>query len=333
MRTKIHLFILSLFVFAACDTPNDIMSDSNTDNNDSLQSLKLAENESNLLSWDWRVDENFKDWNGNQIPSPWYQEFHRGVDLAEANRCQPSDGWELYIKRLEASDWTSQAVSQNNTTTTPENPYFALYNRHTGVLRLFVYLGGDNTVGEDYFVVNNGIETSNEETVDTGLFLHDSGDHAYSLSEKNAKLNENKITSFQFAAVYNKWIVQDYILSYDPELSTYNNIFLRVDIGAVKESDIALTGEFNYEMQDVTLGGQNTINALIDDVFGSSGKIKRRMSDITQFQDNLEKIGGDFEESPGFLGDLGSSLLSFASLVDPTLSTIGLSIGVLDYVN
>lgn len=252
-----------------------------------------------------------------------------GVDLSEAIRCQPSDGWELYIKRMEASDFSK--VQSNDTG--PENPYFALYNKYTGVLRLFMYTGGNNTIGEDYFIVNTKIENGPGASSDVGLFLNDAGDYSYSLSEKSSNLNANRINVFQFEAVYKKWIVMDYVLSYDHTLSSYENIFLRVGIGAVDESEIQLEGNFDFEMNEVTRGKQNIISGLIDEVFGSSGKIKRRMNDVTGFRDNIEDIGNEFEDNSGILGDVGESLLLFASRIDPTIGTIGFVVGMADYVN
>lgn len=336
MFVNIHQSIAALFVgvvcivMFGCDTTKLTTPESESDSQTPDPSMSQTTETSTTLTWDWREDESFKDWDGNQIPAPWYQEFHMGVDLAEANRCQPSDGWALYIKRMEASDWNTKEKSQD---TAPENPYFALYNRYTGVLRLFMYMGGNNTIGEDYFTINNRIQYTVGSTADAGLFLQDAGDYSYPLSEKSANLNENKINFFQFEAVYKKWIVLDYVLSYDPTLSSYENMILRVGIGAVDTSKIQLEGEFNYEEHEVTRGRQNIIGALVDDVFGSSGKIKRRMNDLTRFKDNLEDIENDFENHSGILGDVASSLGDFASFIDPTLGTIGFAYGVVDYIN
>lgn len=104
-------------------------------------------------------------------------------------------------------------------------------------------------------------------------------------------------------------------------------------IGAVDKEKIKLEGGFDFEMNEITQGKQNIASALVDEVFGSSGKIKRRMDDIASFEDNIRGIGNEFKEDPGILGDLGKSLLSFASFIDPATGVIGFAVGVADYIS
>jgi len=292
------------------------------------------------LSWDWRNDGDYKNYNGEQIPAPWLQESHIGIDLSEANECQPSDGWRLYIKRMTASDFTGPSSKIKLQSTAPVNPYFVLYNIYTGVMRVFMYLGGENTVGEDYFVVKTSVVDGPGAPADVGIFLNDAGNYSYLLSEKNTTINTDKMEIFNFNAIYKKWIVVDYPVSFDPSLSNYSNKFFNIQIGAVDEEKITIGGSFGFDMQTVVSSDQSLVSAVLDEVYGSSGKIKKRMENVTKFEDNLTAIsdelkneGYDEDGAKSILGDVAEKLDSFANFVDPALDAIGLFTGVLGYVN
>lgn len=160
------------------------------------------------------------------------------------------------------------------------------------------------------------------------------------LSDKSSTLNTDKMEMFNFSAIYKKWIVVDYPVSYDPSLGSYSNKFLNVQIGAVDEEKITLGGSFDFDMQTIVSSNQSMVSTLLDEVYGSSGKIKKRMANVTKFEDNLTAIsdelknkGNDEDGRNGILGDVAEKLSSFANFVDPALDTIGLFTGVLGYVN
>lgn len=79
---------------------------------------------------------------------------------------------------MTASDFTNLSSKATLQSTTPENPYFVLYNKYTGVMRVFMYLGGDNTVGEDYFVIKTSVVDGPGAPTDVGIFLNDAGNYS-----------------------------------------------------------------------------------------------------------------------------------------------------------
>lgn len=80
---RITVILLGALLWSCSDT----ISVSDNSSTDGTNSLKLTKNSQvkMSLSWDWRDDSDYKDYNGNQIPAPWLQEHHLGVDLADAN--------------------------------------------------------------------------------------------------------------------------------------------------------------------------------------------------------------------------------------------------------
>lgn len=78
-------------------------------------------------TWDWTNGSSYHDYYGNPIPPPWPEGMHMGVDVTQTNKCDPSDGWELLFKRMEADDYISNN-SIKAQSTGPKNPYFVLYN-------------------------------------------------------------------------------------------------------------------------------------------------------------------------------------------------------------
>src|SRR5699024_9654636 len=125
-----------------------------------------------------------------------------------------------------------------------------------------------------------------------------------------------------------------------PSLSNYSNKFFNIQIGAVDEEKITIGGSFGFDMQTVVSSDQSLVSAVLDEVYGSSGKIKKRMENVTKFEDNLTAIsdelkneGYDEDGAKSILGDVAEKLDSFANFVDPALDAIGLFTGVLGYVN
>src|SRR5699024_6512135 len=221
---------------------------------------------------------------------------------------QHSEGWRLYIKRMTASDFTGPSSKIKLQSTAPVNPYFVLYNIYTGVMRVFMYLGGENTVGEDYFVVKTSVVDGPGAPADVGIFLNDAGNYSYLLSEKNTTINTDKMEIFNVNAIYKKWIVVDYPVSFDPSLSNYSNKFFNIQIGAVDEEKITIGGSFGFDMQTVVSSDQSLVSAALDEVYGSSGKIKKRMENVPKFEDNLTAISDELKNE-GYDEDGAKSIL------------------------
>lgn len=278
--------------------------------------------------WDWTDDDNFKNFNGNQIPTPWPADFHSGIDLTQADRCPFSEGWRLYIKRLEAEDYSGKAKSEITTQDTqPEYPYFALYNKYTGILRLFVYMGGDNTAGEDNFIFNAGItDGAGTPNKDVGLFLNNSDQFASSLEDKSSEYNQGHLTIFR--AVYKKWMVTDYELSYDPGLSGYSNTYFTVNLDARDIEDISLSGDFQFTVEEFTTDKKNVVNSALNGNYNSSYDYSQRIAGLEKFKNTLKDDGNKSG------GKIKNSLANFADAIDPVSGLAEkLSIPGASYIN
>ncbi|MCK4258474.1 MAG: hypothetical protein KAX49_05820, partial [Halanaerobiales bacterium] len=217
-------------------------------------------------TWDWTDDYAYTDWDNNPIPAPWLAKHHCGVDLTDSYRCPASDDWHLYVKRFTQDDWySSSGVIKEEPTprsTIQQNyPYFKLYNKNTG------------------------IKDGSDIPHNVGLFLNECGPISYSYADKNEELNEDKVLILK--AIYKKWFVFDYMLSYEPILSTNppSNIFFVVDLGAKDVSDISLSGEFEFDANSVFSNGTNTSKSLIDTIFGCAGQISKQIKNV---DNNLE---------------------------------------------
>lgn len=191
------------------------------------------------LSWRWNDPSGYKDFHGFTILPPWFAGENFGINVTNYHHPR-QDGWELVSKRMECSDYQISCNLPSQSTDTRYFPHFALYNRYTGILRLFIYINNPNFTGSKELIVTTQVK-DNGYSSSYGLSLNESG---ISADLTNKTVDQNIQTSI-LPRYSNKWAVIDRHLSFDPSTQP-NNIHLDVYLDEKYEAEIELEGSFNF---------------------------------------------------------------------------------------
>ena len=194
-------------------------------------------------AWDWQRDDVYSDFNNIQILSPWKSDQHFGVDVT-GYRHPAADGWRLFVKRLSCDDYIEGcSIADLPDYEDRRNfPYFALYNIHSGQLRIFVYINKPNFTGSKQLVVTSSI-TDTGFLSDYGLSLQET-DFSLPLTEKDQQQNQQVFIMKSFV---NKWAVMDRHLSYDPN-AIPSSLALELFFEEKVTEEVNLAGTFEFSL-------------------------------------------------------------------------------------
>lgn len=217
----------------------------------------------------------------DEEPSPFF-DAHALPDMIgmfDNQDMLPEDGWELLDVQL------GYLKEGNGTTPNPvkdkENIYFILYNRYTGLMRIFVastkknkdYNGAKIRVSLEYAPATSYNKTS-PSTLD-----HAMGEFR-ALDAYQQKGKGPTVTSFSQYGIQNfKWFRADIITTYDPCVCKQVSRFV-IEVSLLEKTTIEITGSIN---QKVVIDGQNGIST-------PQNLFKR----ISFFAENVGNVVGKF---------------------------------------
>ncbi len=169
------------------------------------------EDPTGLLKWDWRQPY----WFGYrkstptpqyyQINSPFYDIYNPNLfDLSSlsAKNYDPLSGWELLQK-----DFGTPTIA-------PPNPYFVLYNKYTGLIRLFVQINSNYQSTKSAM-----LSLKFKESIKTAGTLSQLGDKSFALNsfKNTAKISvPNQYLNGGQGSNNFFWLYADYNTLYDP---------------------------------------------------------------------------------------------------------------------
>jgi hypothetical protein len=157
------------------------------------------------------------------------------------------NGWELMLVNLGYYPDNVTEITGGNTF--DPMPYIVIYNRYTGVLRVFFNFGLDNTVGEGADAVDVMVSFKYSNKMSGLLRLNEGSDQS---------LDQNSDVRFvrshaQAPAFGSQWASTDFQLAYDPCTCFYPSQ-LKIDFAQTQSSKIELQG------RAVTLTGEPLVN-------------------------------------------------------------------------
>jgi len=272
------------------------------------------------LAWNY-CDGTYFDNHG--LPTPWKQTNRVGVNIAQITCDDMSTSWEVYARELQTTD---QTVLKKATIPDLSHPYFALYNRYTGVLRVFMYMPSTSQVAGRMTAISARV-TDGEADVPTHLmdFNADGAMHALGTDEP-ASIVKTWLFNYTLG---DTWYVMDLFLNYDP--TTYvdasgveKQLYLRFKTNSIKISDFSLQGQY-AEISKMTLQSSSnpflTIASGIQDVAKSYTSVGSMGADIKKGLEN-----GDYS----WLSTKAVSMLSTATtywtagqMVNGAISAVG----------
>lgn len=222
-------------------------------NNVELKDLNVTEEQNGLLTraiptktFNWETE----DWmptppNQSQISVPWVGQGSLasayGTDII--NDIKASEGWELLYNTFD-----------DNAPGPLVNPYFILYNKYRGIMRVYLYVTTQFVTPSSY--IEDGIAVvSNHQTSILNFLGNEIVD-----GEANQK-SYSQVQPLPFDGsqplAANKWYMMQYEMAYDPNLST------------IPYNDIQLSWKLNYHnIEEITIDG--TSKGSITGVIGTA---------------------------------------------------------------
>jgi hypothetical protein len=253
--------------------------------------------------WNWRDDNWWQvKWN---LPNPWSQGNRAGIELDD---CLPSDGWELYIRRILNTDGLA-SVSGLTPALANRQKHFALYNARTGTLRVFIYFESQQPA--DRLVVRAFVSQGPPQNpLSThGLFNH-IGPIARAATQSR-KLTDNTIYYYT-SLISPGWVVLDFPLAYDP-LMEYGAgpFYLNVCVDCENVANISVNGQFGIKVPVESpnfslLGWFQTLLAPLLNVGGEASSLEKTGQKLRNLGNSMNDSGGDGSA----LVVLGTSLAS-----------------------
>lgn len=188
------------------------------------------------------------------LVSPFYQANNNPLlhfRLQETKDFLPRDGWELIHQDF---GYTDQGVSRGtpNPGEKVSYPYIILYNRYTGVLRMFVNIGlQDGNTTRMSLTFSSGEDHIQTSLLDMALATSDKPlnalDDFRATAAAPAKLSG--LSEYQGSAPL--WYYADFPMTYDP-CTCRTKSFLDFKSTIIEEAHISLTGDITGDILDKT---------------------------------------------------------------------------------
>ena len=318
--------LLLLLVFGCSDQLNDYEKKAETSSERDKPPVDDEPIEPPANNWEWGNDAYFLQHLG--ISSPWFSQDRQGVLVTD--KCPKSKGWRLFYKRLETSD-----LLRSKSTLDDRYPYFVLYNEYTGVLRIFIYMGIENPTGGQAIFHKAKISDIGNGPHEAALLHHENSNSGIAYNQKIADADFTTVDIYRFNI--NKWHIIDYMLSYDPNLSTYTNSFFRLDFPIESVSEIKLEGTLEFSGSAFLNSGGgpgNLIGAAFDYINKNKGLMKTRSENINDLSSDIYDQGTRLiSSSRGGVADLGRSFHNFAAKIGNNSAILGTLAGGAEIVN
>jgi len=249
---KIGKFILGLVLLCFLSCTDEV---EHLDIN--IESASTKTRAINPIIFDW---EN-ADWmpvppTQTKIPSPWVGQGSivstYGIDVV--NDRKKSEGWELVYNSFDAT-------SKSNLI----NPYFILYNKYRGVLRIYMYTTSQFIASSSY--IQNGLAIISNKKHSLLNFL---GEDIINLDNNKSNFHQIYPTPIDgsLPLASNKWFMMEYELAYDKTINStpYNNVQLSWTANYFNITKINLGGTIqgSIKSQNTSIGStsKNFFNSL-----------------------------------------------------------------------
>lgn len=201
-----------------------------------------------VRNWDWEDPYNYYIYD---LTYPFDDNNQAGgVDIGYNKSCSPERGWELYTRHFSYEDYAG-AYNESRGTYLGQK-YFALYNKYTGVLRTFIWLGSkDESPNGEYYTTTFYVTGTDNKAVenDHSYFSYEGPGFGSTIATHIAENTSKKLKYGTDIINPCSWYVVDTKLSYDPNISKNKTRKFRYYVEGVKISDLQLEGSFTFNME------------------------------------------------------------------------------------
>lgn len=252
--------------------------------------------------WDWR-DDDPNNWisylindqnvaNALALPSPFFAQGFSQPNTSDlfltqiAKDFEPADGWELVYKSFGTSlvDWV-------------ENPGFVLYNRFTGMLRVFYWANSDLGQGVTDAVLLNKWDEASEKASSIYAFVESVG-HALDQFDTDVTVTAPNIYQNPDGGM---WLRFDMTMAYDPctcqttadGISSDNLSIMATNASLMTVANVNLQSNTDVVAEGTVSGGQTSATKQKPALFLLGDAIKEgstRFDGYTKFWENTDNL-------------------------------------------
>jgi hypothetical protein len=260
-------------------------------------------NTSDLFDWQKETYEIFfNDGYRAAFPSPWYATSNPNVDflrLQENKDWTQAGGWEFVQRNF--------GTAQNAV----KHAHMILYNRYSGILRVFVAIGevpGPYTSA--VIVLTNRRDRQATQVKRTAILeRYSSGQGKGALDNFATEIDSARVANY-YSTFLPKWMYADFVMTYDP--CTCNSLSqLRATAQLISESNLTFTLE-GQAVQNIAKDGQTTggMQTLMKGVKNVKGAIDAGVGMYKTLNDGVETASkilniGEKVETESLINSLG----------------------------
>jgi hypothetical protein len=243
-----------------------------------------------LKTWSYQYQTNCK-----LVLCPWLESVStKLVNIIATNDFLPANGWELLDKNLGASISVGKF------------PYFVLYNRNSGILRVFAYnrtLDGKSakSVGVSLAMVPKQSPLSKRET--SLISMYEPAASSAQYYQDNTVIKNTSATVLSEVRSDEAWVVVDFNMGFEPntDASVFNDNFITIDLVSIEEATISLQGSMvgtttSYNDFKGSLALPGTLEDIYNDMDvaglttnSTVNGVAAKKIDLSSLQDNLSK--------------------------------------------
>lgn len=240
--------------------------------------------------------------NSDKITNPFFDLVNPSVRTLRENKdMYPKDGWELILKSLglpvDAPNYNCSLAAQailNPYNDIVLNPYFILYNKYTGVMRVIVAC---HHVETGFNAAKIVIKHRNEVFQSSNLDMYKATDEMPLKPLDRFDENPQLVSVAEYMANSDHWFYADFQMFYDPCICNFKSE-LHVEVYLVTKATITLTGTLDGKIEDladyekgkggkVPTEGNNSFS--LDDAIGIGKKAVKSYNDAKGYRDDINK--------------------------------------------
>lgn len=241
----------------------------------------------NKKDWDWTLKSSYNSAYINGVgeialSSPFHTTSSTDKTLTNIIRGKdylPSEGWVLLRKEFGCPE-------QNSDT---KFPYFILYNKYRGIMRLFIFNGSSHEYKQAAIIVNWDYETDN-----TSLFAPSEVIQSPNKDYHDGKKVSNEIVNYVHDYYASAWFVTDIPVTFDHLLDYTKDFYLRVTVNSSITSTIDLKSRFMIESPSI-IANLRSENYGVYEFSKQTIDILSKISSQDEFKrffDNYNKVKG-----------------------------------------
>lgn len=249
---KLFSSIIFLSVLLSC-TENEIIDNNYICNNKpATRSIQTS-----YFDWeniDWMPTPSMQ----SRIPTPWSGQgslvSSYGLDISQDRKAY--NGWELLYSSFD-----------ENASSPLINPYFILYNKYNGIMRVYLYITTPFVTASSY--IQDGISVmSRSKTSILNYLGKDVVDIDKECTTQYMQMQPKPLDG-SLPLASNRWYMLQYELAYDPNIADlpYNDIMFGLTLNYYNIQEISLGGDFvgslNGTIGNASSAGSNMFSSLL----------------------------------------------------------------------